>query len=60
MTELFKRLKQGETDRAEALRQAQLTVMRNGKTADGKAADYASPLCWAAFVLIGEYSPLNF
>ncbi len=54
VTEYFKRLKEGKTDRAEALRQAQLTVMCNGKTADGKAADYASPFCWAAFVLIGE------
>ncbi len=42
-------------DQAEALRQAQLTVMRSGQRADGKSDDYSSPFCWAAFVLIGEY-----
>ena len=55
VTEFFKHLKEGKLDRAEALRQAQLTVMRSGRTADGKSADYSSPFCWAAFVLVGEY-----
>jgi len=53
--ELFKRLKEGKVDRAEALRQAQLAVLRQGRGPDGRAADYSSPFCWAAFVLIGEY-----
>jgi hypothetical protein len=53
--ELFKQLKEGKVDRAEALRQAQLQVLRQGQSADGKPADYSTPFCWAAFVLMGEY-----
>ena len=53
--EFFKKLKEGKVSRAEALRQAQLTVMRNGRSPDGKPADYSSPFSWAAFVLMGEY-----
>ena len=55
VTEFFKHLKEGKLDRAEALRQAQLTVMHNGQSTAGKSADYSSPFCWAAFVLMGEY-----
>lgn len=53
--EFFRHLKEGKLDRAEALRQAQLTVMRSGQSPDGKSSDYSSPFCWAAFVLMGEY-----
>jgi CHAT domain-containing protein len=42
-------------DRAEALRQAQLTVLRQGQDPNGKPSDYSSPFCWAAFVLMGEW-----
>jgi CHAT domain-containing protein len=52
--ELFKQLKEGKVDRAEALRQAQLAVMRQGQGRDGKSTDYSSPFCWAAFVMMGE------
>ena len=55
VTEFFRNLKEGSLNRAEALRQAQLTVMRNGRDFNGKTADYSSPFCWAAFVLNGEY-----
>jgi CHAT domain-containing protein len=55
VAEFFKNLKEGKMDRAEALRQAQLTVLRHGRSLDGKPADYSSPFCWAAFVLLGEY-----
>jgi CHAT domain-containing protein len=55
VTEFFKNLKEGKVDRAEAMRQAQLQVMRQGKSPDGKNADYSAPFCWAAFVLMGEY-----
>jgi CHAT domain-containing protein len=55
VTEFFRRLKEGNVSRAEALRQAQLTVMRQGRTPDGQSTDYSSPFCWAAFVLMGEY-----
>jgi len=55
VTEFFKRLQDGKLSRAEALRQAQLAVMRQGRTPDGKSADYSNPFCWAAFVLMGEY-----
>ena len=54
-TEFFRRLQEGNPDRAEALRQTQLEVLRNGKDLSGKPADYSSPFCWAAFVLMGEY-----
>jgi CHAT domain-containing protein len=54
-TEFFRHLKDGKLDRAEALRQAQLTVLRQGRSLDGKPVDYSSPFCWAAFVLMGEY-----
>jgi CHAT domain-containing protein len=55
--ELFKEFSQraGKVDRAEALRQAQLDVLRHGRGPDGKPADYSSPFCWAAFVLMGEH-----
>ncbi len=53
--EFFSRLKAGEMDRAEALRRAQLQVMRQGRGSDGKPADYSTPFCWAAFVLMGDY-----
>jgi len=53
--ELFRQLQQGKVDRAEALRQAQLQVLRHGRDPDGNPADYSTPFCWAAFVLIGEY-----
>ena len=55
VTEFFRRLKGGQLDRAEALRQAQLTVMRQGRGPNGEPADYSSPFCWAAFVLNGEW-----
>ena len=55
VTEFFKQLRAGQLDRDEALRQAQLTVMRSGRRVDGRSADYSSPFCWAAFVLLGEY-----
>ena len=53
--EFFKRLKEGKVDKTEALRQAQLAVLCQGQGSDGKPADYSSPFCWAAFVLMGEY-----
>jgi CHAT domain-containing protein/tetratricopeptide (TPR) repeat protein len=55
VTEFFKGLKDGKVSRAEALRQAQLKVMRGGRTPDGKSADYSSPFCWAAWGLYGEW-----
>ena len=54
-TEFFRKLKEGKVDRAEALRLAQLTVLRPGRSLDGTPADYSSPFCWEAFVLVGEY-----
>jgi CHAT domain-containing protein len=59
VTEFFKHLQEGKVSRAEALRQAQLTVLRQGRTPDGKPADYSTPFCWAAFVLMGEYENHN-
>lgn len=54
-TEFFRRLKEGNISKAKALQQAQLTVMRQGRSPDGEFADYSSPFCWAAFVLMGEH-----
>jgi CHAT domain-containing protein len=51
----FKALKEGKLSRAEALRQAQLKVMHEGRTPDGKTADYSNPFCWAAWGLFGEW-----
>jgi CHAT domain-containing protein len=48
-------VKEGKMDRAEALRAAQLSVLRGGLSPEGRSADYASPFCWAAFVLMGEH-----
>jgi CHAT domain-containing protein/tetratricopeptide (TPR) repeat protein len=59
VTEFFKHLQEGKTSRAESLRQAQLSVLRQGRTPDGKSADYSTPFCWAAFVLMGEYEDHN-
>jgi tetratricopeptide (TPR) repeat protein/CHAT domain-containing protein len=53
--ELFKQLKEGKVDRAEALRQAQLRVLRQGRRPDGRPTDYSTPFCWAAFAVMGEY-----
>jgi CHAT domain-containing protein len=55
VTEFFKNVKEGKVDRAEALRAAQLSVLRGGSSPEGRSADYASPFCWAAYVLVGEY-----
>ena len=54
VTEFFKHLKEGKLDKAEALRQAQLTVMRSGREPKNQPADYSAPLYWGAFVLMGE------
>ncbi|MCX5696569.1 MAG: CHAT domain-containing tetratricopeptide repeat protein [Candidatus Omnitrophica bacterium] len=56
VTEFFRNLKDGELDRAEALRQAQLTVMKKGQDSSGEKADYSSPFYWGAFELMGEYA----
>ena len=55
VAEFFKQLKEGNVDRAEALRVAQLSVLRAASSSDGRSVDYSSPFCWAAFVLMGEY-----
>jgi CHAT domain-containing protein len=43
--------------RAEALRQAQLAMLRGEWAAEGY--DYAHPFYWAAFVPIGDEGPLR-
>jgi len=55
VTEFFRHIKEGKLSRAEALRQAQLTVLREGRSPNGKPSDYSDPFCWAPFVLVGEY-----
>ena len=55
VTEFFKNLKEGNLDKAEALRQAQLAVMRQGVYPEDKSISYSDPFCWAAFVLMGEW-----
>ncbi len=52
MTEFYRRLKRGDGDTLEALRQAQLKVMRMER--DGLLA-FEEPQFWAAFALIGDY-----
>jgi len=52
--EFFKQLREG-TDKTEALRQAQLVVMRQGVYPKDRSISYSDPFCWAAFVLTGEW-----
>ena len=54
-TQFFQNLKRSEWSREEALRQAQLSVLRDGVGQDGRKADFSHPHCWAAFVILGEY-----
>ena len=53
--ESFEHSREGKVDKAEALRQAQLAVMRQGMDAGNGTINYSDPFCWAAFVLIGEW-----
>jgi len=46
MDSFYQHLKDGAMSKAEALRQAQLKLIRAGK--------YAEPYYWAPFVLVGE------
>ena len=54
-TEFFRNLKAGELDKAEALRQAQLAVLRSTERSPDGTIGYSDPFCWAAFVLTGEW-----
>ncbi|MBE9011766.1 CHAT domain-containing protein [Pseudanabaenaceae cyanobacterium LEGE 13415] len=47
MTQLYEKLRQPGISRAEALRQAQLTLLRS--------SDYQHPFYWAPFVLVGNW-----
>jgi len=53
--EFFRNLKEGKLDKAEALRQAQLAVLRSDQHSPDRAIRYSDPFCWAAFVLTGEW-----
>ena len=57
MTDLFRRTTSGTRQRAEALRQAMVSMIddQSFKTAKGKIAfSYAHPIFWAPFSLIGD------
>jgi CHAT domain-containing protein len=47
MTQLYEELRQPGINRAEALRQAQLKLLRS--------PDYQHPFYWAPFVLVGNW-----
>ncbi|MEG5014696.1 MULTISPECIES: CHAT domain-containing protein [unclassified Microcoleus] len=47
MTEFYKQLASSKTSKAEALRNAQLTLLKN--------PDYQNPYFWAPFVLVGNW-----
>jgi len=51
----FDRLREGKISKGEALRQAQLALLRGEGTYDRKSSEYSMPYCWAGFVLMGEY-----
>jgi CHAT domain-containing protein/tetratricopeptide (TPR) repeat protein len=55
VTKFFKSLKEGKLNRAEALRQAQLSVLRASKKSQDGSVNYSDPFCWAAFTLQGEW-----
>jgi len=54
-SEFFRNLKEGKLDKAEALRRAQLAVLRSDQHSPDGAIRYSDPFCWAAFVLTGEW-----
>ena len=47
MSEFYKELEKGETTKAEALRRAQISVLKN--------AEFSHPFYWSPFVLIGNW-----
>lgn len=54
--EFFRNLKAGKLDKAEALRQAQLKILRGNNVVNARQdIRYSDPFCWAAFVLTGEW-----
>lgn len=61
MVEFYENLWKKQMSRVEALRQAQLTIMREGVDRgatlldDGGKADRLPPRYWAAFVLSGDW-----
>ena len=58
METLYRGLADGQT-KGEALRQAQLQFINEGKTSpDTEAGKYAHPFFWAPFFLVGDSSPL--
>ncbi len=52
MEEFFKRIKEGELDKDEAIRQAKLAYLEDPKKS-------AYPSYWASFVLIGDHQPID-
>ncbi|HDN27010.1 MAG TPA: CHAT domain-containing protein [Thioploca sp.] len=49
----YKHVSNGKLSKAQALRQAQLEIMKN--TALNRVAHYEHPYFWAAFILIGNW-----
>jgi CHAT domain-containing protein len=55
MTKYYDHLLRRHEGRTEALRQAQLEMLRN----QGTNQDYSSPYFWAGFIPLGDWKPLN-
>ncbi|MGL4497726.1 MAG: CHAT domain-containing protein, partial [Planktothrix sp.] len=51
MIEFYRLLQQEQTNKAEALRQAQLALLQNRLLPD----DYSHPAYWAPYVLVGNW-----
>lgn len=55
VNELFRNLKAVKLEKAEALSQAQLTLLRSTERSPYGSIHYSDPFCWAAFVITGEW-----
>jgi CHAT domain-containing protein/tetratricopeptide (TPR) repeat protein len=51
MSEFYRNYKNGKVSKAEAMRQAQLSLLKKGKTNQ----NYSHPAYWASFVVVGEW-----
>jgi len=54
MAEFYKKLKKEGLSKAEALRQAKISLMQKSKMSGGVSISYSHPFFWAPFVLIGN------
>ncbi|MGB2923753.1 MAG: CHAT domain-containing protein, partial [Limnothrix sp.] len=54
MNRFYEQLNTGNVSKAEALRQAQIAMIKGELTVDGSVGDTANPYYWSPFILIGN------